>query len=175
MRSRSSHCAALSSSCKVRCVGCANLSRGGERQSPCRRARFLVALLIILEEFARLLEPYALTPAQFQTLAILHGAGRPLPHNVIARRLLVSRGTVTWLVDALEKRGLVQRERQPSSRRTVLVAVTEAGSAIVTEATPIMVQCNLDVTADLSIEEQDLLVDLLAWMHHRLIRRRTEQ
>ena len=144
------------------------------RATHCLMNTILVGNLL-LEEFARLLEPHALTPAQFQTLAILHGEDEPLPHNVIAQRLLVSRGTVTWLIDALEKRGYVQRESHPSSRRTVLVAVTEAGHAIVREVTPIIQRCDLDVTADLSVDEQDLLVDLLARMQRSLLRRRTEQ
>lgn len=114
------------------------------------------------ERIATLLRPYDLTPAQAQTLSIIHGAGEPLPHHVIAERLVTSRGTVTWLVDGLAQRGLLVRRPHPTSRRTVLVAVTDEAVRLLHEFRPKIHQLDRDVVADLSAAEQGLLIDLLA-------------
>lgn len=45
----------------------------------------------------------------------------------IARRLRVSRAVVTGLLDRLEQRGLVRREADPTDRRRLRIALTEAG------------------------------------------------
>jgi DNA-binding MarR family transcriptional regulator len=54
-------------------------------------------------------------------LGILKDAGRPCPPNYISERLIVSRATVTGVLDTLVKRGLVRREPHPTDRRMVLV------------------------------------------------------
>lgn len=47
-----------------------------------------------------------LSPTAFQALAVLQGAGEPLPSNVMAGRLLVSTASATSLVDTLERNEL---------------------------------------------------------------------
>src|SRR5207244_1269678 len=119
---------------------------------------------LFVETLGRLLRPFGLTPATAQVLSILHGAGEPLPHHLISQRLLVSRGTVTWLVTALEKRGLVQRAAHPSDRRTVLVRLTPAGEALHRRYRPLIHRLDQDVVTDLSAQEQDTLIELLGRM-----------
>lgn len=116
---------------------------------------------------AELLRPYDLTPAQAQALAIVHGAGEPLPHHVIAERLVSSRGTVTWLVDGLARRGLMVRLPHPTSRRTVLVAITDEAVRLLHEFRPKIHEMDRLVVADLSAMEQELLVELLARIQAR--------
>jgi hypothetical protein len=45
----------------------------------------------------------------------------PLSQRDLATRLLLSSGAVTFLVDRLERAGLVQRQQHPTDRRTTLV------------------------------------------------------
>jgi DNA-binding MarR family transcriptional regulator len=52
----------------------------------------------------------------------------------LARRVSLSQGTVTGVLDRLEKRGLVERSRSDSDRRRVLVRLTEAGFSVLGEA-----------------------------------------
>ena len=61
-------------------------------------------------------------------LGILKDAGQPCPPNYISERLIVSRATVTGVLDTLVKRGLVRREPHLTDPRMVLVHLTKAGS-----------------------------------------------
>lgn len=113
---------------------------------------------------AELLRPHDLTPSAFQVLAIIHGAREPLPHHVIGERLLTSRGTVTFLVDGLERRGLVRRQPHPSSRRTVLVAITDEADRLVHTIQPQIHAMDRETTRGLIEAEQEILIELLGRM-----------
>jgi DNA-binding MarR family transcriptional regulator len=75
-----------------------------------------------------------LTVAQYNVLRILRGAGdEGLPCREIGERLVTRDPDITRLLDRLEARGLIRRERPAEDRRTVLVFVTGEGSAKVAE------------------------------------------
>jgi MarR family 2-MHQ and catechol resistance regulon transcriptional repressor len=69
-------------------------------------------------------------------LRALHFAGRPLTHNEIGYELEVTPGSVTYLVDGLEKEGLARRIIDPSDRRTVYVELTTKGEEVSERLTP---------------------------------------
>lgn len=54
-------------------------------------------------------------------------AGRPITPRDLARRLLISSGTVTTMVDRLEQAGLVERSANPADRRSLLIVLTDKG------------------------------------------------
>lgn len=90
-----------------------------------RAARYLERELE--EVFAR----RGLSLWSFDMLATLRRHGPPfrLSATDLARATLVTSGTMTNRIDQLEKGGLVERLRDPSDRRGVLVALTPAGRA----------------------------------------------
>jgi DNA-binding MarR family transcriptional regulator len=69
------------------------------------------------------LEGYA-SSAAFNVLTVLQAAGRPLLPSTIADRLLVSRPTVTGILDSLERQGHVRRLPHPGDGRMRLVEIT---------------------------------------------------
>lgn len=82
---------------------------------------------MLRRRFAAILEPYDLTPSQYNVLRILRGADEPLPTMQIRERLIEETPGVTRLVDHLAEKGLVQRERCLDDRRRVLCTITPAG------------------------------------------------
>ena len=58
------------------------------------------------------------------------GGDGPLTMGEVAQRIGVNVKTVTGIVDRLEARGAVERERDPSDRRVVRVRLTPAGEAL---------------------------------------------
>ena len=75
----------------------------------------------------------AISPAQYNVLRILRGAGREgLSCNAIGERMIARDPDVTRLLDRLEKRGLVVRAREERDRRVVTVRITAAGGALLT-------------------------------------------
>jgi DNA-binding MarR family transcriptional regulator len=75
-----------------------------------------------------LLEARGLTLQQYNVLRILRGAGEAgLPTLEIADRMIERAPGVTRLLDRLERKGLVRRERCAEDRRQVLCTITGAG------------------------------------------------
>jgi len=108
-------------------------------------------------------EDHRLSATAKQALAVLDGAGEPLEPGVISERLLITSGSVTSLIDTLEKAGLVTRSRHPVDRRKVLVDITDAGAAIVDAMLPSLHARERVIISDaLTPAEQHTLLALLA-------------
>ena len=71
----------------------------------------------------------------------------PLPLKKLAEEVDLSSSTVVGIVDRLEKKGLVRRERSTQDRRQVLVCGTEEG-AIVASGSPSPLQDRLAAALD---------------------------
>ena len=69
-------------------------------------------------------DQYQLSPSAREILAIIEGAGEALEPSVIAERLLITTGSMTSLLDALQRRGLIRRLPHPGDRRKLLVDIT---------------------------------------------------
>lgn len=106
---------------------------------------------------------YQLSPSARSLLAVVAGAGEPLEPSVIAERVMVTTGSMTSLLDNLEKRGLVRRLPHPDDRRKLLVAVTPEAESIVRELLPVLHIRERDViAASLTDAEQRSLLRSLA-------------
>lgn len=74
------------------------------------------------------LRPVNLSLSQYNVLRILRGAGsEQLPCGEITSRMVRREPDLTRLLDRLEARGLVERERSTTDRRSVLTQITPAG------------------------------------------------
>ena len=83
---------------------------------------------LLRREVERALEPLGITGQQFNVLRILRGARPgPLPTLEIAERMIEQTPGITRLLDRLEARDLVQRQRCSEDRRRVLCSITPAG------------------------------------------------
>jgi DNA-binding MarR family transcriptional regulator len=102
-----------------------------------------------------------LSASAFQILAIVEGAGEPLPPHVIAGRLLITSGTMTSLLDTLERRGLIRRVPHPSDRRKLLIDITDEARHILDRMLPRVHGASRDAFAVLSDAECETLVGLL--------------
>ncbi len=68
-----------------------------------------------------------LTSAQYNVLRILRGAGEGLACREIGERMISRDPDITRLLDRMEKRGLITRERQNDDRRVVKTCITTKG------------------------------------------------
>lgn len=103
---------------------------------------------------------HGLSNAAAQTLAIIEGAGEPLAPSIIAERLMVTTGSMTSLLDTLERRGLVRRQAHPSDRRRLLVHLTDEGEALVDAFLPEIVAVQTALVAELSEADRAAAVHL---------------
>jgi DNA-binding MarR family transcriptional regulator len=84
---------------------------------------------LVFERIGSLLRPLGVSAAGGLVLGQLRDHG-PMPPSELGERLIVTRATVTGLVDSLERRGYVARSANPADRRSILVAITPAGLAV---------------------------------------------
>ena len=87
---------------------------------------------LLFDRIGRLLRPLGVSAAGGLVLGLLrdHGALSP---SALGERLIVTRATVTGVVDSLERRGYVRRTPNPVDRRSVLVELTPDGRRVVQE------------------------------------------
>lgn len=78
---------------------------------------------------------HGLTLAEFAILEALYHRG-PMLLGEVQRRILVSSGGITFLVDRLTAKGLVERRNCASDRRARYAALTPKGDALVGEIFP---------------------------------------
>jgi DNA-binding MarR family transcriptional regulator len=123
---------------------------------------------LLQKRIATLLQPLHLTPASGLVLSILANAESPLPPNEIADRLIISRATVTGLLDSLERRAYVRRRPHPSDRRMILAEITEAGRQAASAFRPIVHQHEKEWFGVLDETEQQQLLVALHRVQERL-------
>jgi MarR family 2-MHQ and catechol resistance regulon transcriptional repressor len=101
-----------------------------------------------------------LSEGEFGVLeALLHKG--PLLLGELQRKILVSSGGVTYLVDRLVQRGLVRREACPTDRRAMYAVLTPAGDALIRRIFPIHAGVIELALSGLGQEEQGEAIDLL--------------
>ena len=123
---------------------------------------------LVLGRVAAALQPLEISPAGGLVLGLLKDAGQPCPPSYISERLIVSRATVTGVLDTLAKRGLVRREPHPSDRRMVLVHLTKAGSRMADKVRRVVHQAEAEWMRSLSEPERAQLTDLLGKVQRQL-------
>lgn len=80
---------------------------------------------------ATVVEPYGITAQQYNVMRILRGAGADgLPTLTIAERMMERSPGITRMIDRLEAKALVARERRPDDRRCVHCRITGTGLAL---------------------------------------------
>jgi DNA-binding MarR family transcriptional regulator len=123
---------------------------------------------LILGQMTQWLRADGLSPTAGQVLAIVEGAGEPLPPHVIRERLLVTSGTMTALLDTLEKHGWVRRIAHPQDRRKLLVAITDAARDLLNRRMPQLHARERAWLAGLTSDEQAALVRALGIIQARV-------
>lgn len=82
----------------------------------------------ILKRQFRVVASYGVTAQQYNVLRILRGAQpEPLPTMEIAKRMIENTPGITGLLDRLEEKGLVVRERDADDRRCSRCSITRKG------------------------------------------------
>src|SRR5580704_4421966 len=82
-------------------------------------------------EAEQLFKPHGLTGTQYNVLRILRGAEPGgLPCRAIGERMISHDPDMTRLLDRMEKRNLITRQRQKDDRRVVKTHITKEGLAL---------------------------------------------
>jgi DNA-binding MarR family transcriptional regulator len=117
---------------------------------------------VVRRFLARVLEPYDVTPQQYNVLRILRGAGdEGLPTLTIGERMLEDSPGVTRLVDRLVAKGLVSRARSREDRRQVLCRIAPPGLDLLAQIDGLVDAQDDAALGILTPDEQKVLIRLL--------------
>jgi DNA-binding MarR family transcriptional regulator len=105
---------------------------------------------------------YELTPQQYNALRLLR-RDHPAPVRTfdLAARLVSRAPDITRLLDKLESRGLVTRDRPAENRRVVRVGITAAGIAMLDDLRGPVRDCHARQLGHLPRKDLEALVALL--------------
>ena len=109
---------------------------------------------------------YELTLTEFEILEALYHKG-PLLLGDVQRKILLSSGGVTYAIDRLADKGLVERRECATDRRARYAALTPKGEAVVAKIFPAIAAHIEETMSVLNGREQDEAIDLLLKLCHR--------
>jgi DNA-binding MarR family transcriptional regulator len=84
---------------------------------------------LVFDRIGRLLRPLNVSAAGGLVLGLLRDRGAMSPSE-LGERLIVTRATVTGLLDSLQRRGFVTRSPNPDDRRSLVVEITPEGLVV---------------------------------------------
>jgi MarR family transcriptional regulator, 2-MHQ and catechol-resistance regulon repressor len=108
---------------------------------------------------------HGLSTGEFAILEALYHKG-PLLLGEVQRKILVSSGGVTYLVDRLEAAGLVERRDSPDDRRARFAALTAEGQELMEGIFPDHAAAVERAVAGLTAAEQRTAIELLRKLGH---------
>jgi DNA-binding MarR family transcriptional regulator len=121
----------------------------------CRRA-----YLSIMPLFAERMEQYALRTVDFSVLSLLH-ANPNITQKRLSQAIKVSPPNLAILLDRLEERGLLVRQRNPLDKRSQTLALTPTGARLCARAEKTASELERDATTMLTAVERAQLIALL--------------
>jgi DNA-binding MarR family transcriptional regulator len=118
------------------------------------------AALSIIGVFLERMAEYGLRPVDFSVMSLIgHNPG------ITSRQLCSALGllapNLVGMVNALEKKGWIQRMPHPNDGRAMGLHLTDAGKVLMKEAEKTASQLEIDSTPKLSVEERKTLIGLL--------------
>lgn len=111
-------------------------------------------------KFTEKLEPFGLTPFHWLVLCCLWQEDG-LPTSSIGDKLKQVGGTLTGVLDRMEERGLVRRERDIHDRRIWRIWLTDPGKELETVLPPIAVELREEALYGVSLEEREIFSQIL--------------
>ena len=119
-----------------------------------------MAINRVLPQMEALFEDQELSFSQWTTLVALHD-GRITNAGDLAHNICHDAGSLTRLIDQIEKRGLVTRQRSETDRRVVTLGLTPRGRALVEAMAPRVMDFWNGLLSGFSHAEIDTLIALL--------------
>ncbi|MCM3728393.1 MarR family transcriptional regulator [Neobacillus cucumis] len=103
---------------------------------------------------------YNLSITEFSVLEVLYNKGKQTIHQ-IGKSILISSGTMTYVIDKLEQRELLSRQACVEDRRVIHVKLTDAGKELMGRIMPKHQEFVDSMFCSLNKQEKEIFVKLL--------------
>lgn len=118
------------------------------------------ALQSIKKRIEEDIKSMGLNPTEFAVLELIYSKGDQ-PIQKIGEKVLIASSSITYVVDKLEKKKLIERKPCPKDRRITYAAITEAGTEFMNEVFPKHRAAIHDICGGLDSNEKMVLIGLL--------------
>ena len=114
----------------------------------------------INEHVNKVIQANGLNPTEFAVLELLYHKGDQ-PLQQIGAKILLASGSITYVVDKLEQKGLLKRTACPKDRRVIYAQITDEGKKLIMEIFPDHAKQIDKLMSSLNDEEKLQAIDLL--------------
>ncbi|NLX61522.1 MAG: MarR family transcriptional regulator [Tissierellia bacterium] len=125
--------------------------------------KLLVVMLRAAQTVEELLKKdmktYGINPTEFAVLELLYNKGEQ-PIQQIGKKILLASSSITYVIDQLEKKGLVERIECPHDRRVKFASITDKGKKFMDFAFPKHKERIEDIFSNLTEEEKDMAIEI---------------
>jgi MarR family transcriptional regulator, 2-MHQ and catechol-resistance regulon repressor len=101
-----------------------------------------------------------LSITEFSVLEVLFNKGKQTIHQ-IGNSILISSGSMTYVIDRLEQKGLLIRSACPDDRRVIHVTLTDTGNSLMENIMPKHQEWVDNIFSSLKTDESEIFVKLL--------------
>jgi MarR family 2-MHQ and catechol resistance regulon transcriptional repressor len=139
-------------------------------EATCRNVPYLILMKTskAVQERIRLeMSENNLTITEFSVLEVLYHKGKQTIQQ-IGHSILISSGSMTYVIDKLEQRGLLERSACPDDRRVIHVTLTDIGKELIETIMPKHHQLVDYMLGSLNNDEAETLVTLLKKVGKRI-------
>ncbi|MHC0038638.1 MarR family winged helix-turn-helix transcriptional regulator [Pseudoneobacillus sp. C159] len=114
----------------------------------------------INEHVNKVIQAKGLNPTEFAVLELLYHKGDQ-PLQQIGGKILLASGSITYVVDKLEVKGLLQRAACPKDRRVTYAQITESGKKFIDDIFPEHELRIHELMSSLTQDEKETAIELL--------------
>ena len=118
------------------------------------------ALESIEKQIKKDIKNYDLNITEFAVLELLYHKGDQ-PIQRIGKKVLLASSSITYVVDKLEEKQLIERKACPTDRRVTYASITEKGKKRMAEIFPKHEQKLVSIFAGLNLEEKEQMIEQL--------------
>lgn len=114
----------------------------------------------VFDHSQRDIQKHGLNPTEFAIMELLYHKG-PMPLQQIGGRVLLTSGSITYVIDQLCKKGYIERKPCENDRRVTYASLLEKGNELIRSIFPQHIKAIEQATSGLSEEEQREAIRLL--------------
>lgn len=118
------------------------------------------AYKVVMDHAVKDMKKNGLSATEFSVLELLYHKGG-IPLQRMSEKILVTSGSITYTVDKLEEKGLLQRVPCPTDRRVTYAEITASGRSLLDRIFPSHAEAVESVMSGLTAVEKTEAIELL--------------
>lgn len=118
------------------------------------------ALESVKKQVTKDVKKYGLNLTEFGVLEFLYHKGEQ-PIQIIGKKVLLASSSITYVIDKLEEKGLIERMACPKDRRVIYGKLTADGEKLLQDIFPQHQQAIAEIFSALTLKEKELAIE---WM-----------